>query len=198
MSIAFFIRRYNIHHQKIRLDMTPLFYRWLQIAVIGLFFTACGVYRETVVSPSPSLLPSEDAEEPVLRVYSADEAVMNVQDKLFSAHHHWRGTPYVLGGSSTRGVDCSAFTQIVYRDFFGLNLPRHTRDQLREGSGIRRNHIRPGDLIFFRTGKNTLHVGIAMQDGDFLHASVSSGVMISNVGEKYWASRYLGARRIMN
>jgi len=174
--------------------MTPVFFRHLQIAVIGLFFTACGVYRETVVPPSPS--PA--SENPALMTLRADEAALNVQEILFSAHNNWKGTPYVLGGISTRGVDCSAFTQIVYRDFFGLNLPRHTRDQLRAGSGIRRNQIRPGDLIFFRTGKNTLHVGIAMQDGDFLHASVSSGVMISNVSENYWANRYLGARRILD
>ena len=95
------------------------------------------------------------------------------------------------------GIDCSAFTQIVYRDFFGEDLPRNTRKQLGEGSGVRRSSIRPGDLIFFRTSRNVLHVGIAMEGGDFLHASVSNGVMISNLSEPYWAGKYLGTRRVL-
>ncbi len=171
--------------------MDSVIIRYLIIGITGLCFTACGIYRETVH------LPSSPADDHALMIVHSEEAMMNVQQILFSAHNRWEGTPYLLGGSSTRGVDCSAFTQIVYRDFFGLNLPRHTRDQLQEGSGIRRNQIRPGDLIFFRTGTGILHVGIAMDNGDFLHASVSSGVMISNLSENYWASRYLGARRML-
>lgn len=114
-----------------------------------------------------------------------------------AAHQEWQGTPYLLGGEGIGGVDCSSFIQIVFKEYFGKNIPRHTRDQLQEGTGVRRNFIRPGDLIFFRTGRGVLHVGIAMEEGDFLHASVSSGVMISNLSQRYWATRYLGARRLM-
>ncbi|CAN5197184.1 bifunctional murein DD-endopeptidase/murein LD-carboxypeptidase [soil metagenome] len=120
-----------------------------------------------------------------------------VLESLNRAHEDWQGTPYILGGSGIGGVDCSSFTQIVFRDYFGKTLPRNTRQQLQVGNGVRRNHINPGDLIFFRTGRNLLHVGIAMENGEFLHASVSSGVMISNLDQRYWASRYLATRRLL-
>jgi len=120
-----------------------------------------------------------------------------VMQQLHSAHSEWQGTPYRLGGTGMNGIDCSAFIQVVYSDFFGTSLPRNTRQQLGEGEGVRRNRIRPGDLIFFRTGRRTLHVGIAMQNGEFLHASVSGGVMISNLSESYWAGRFLGVRRVL-
>lgn len=120
-----------------------------------------------------------------------------VIQQLHGAHNEWQGTPYRLGGNGMNGIDCSAFTQIVFRDFFSQNIPRNTREQLQVGNGVRKSSIRPGDLIFFRTGRSVLHVGIAMDDGNFLHASVSNGVMISNLSESYWAGRYLGARRLL-
>lgn len=121
----------------------------------------------------------------------------NVLEVLNNAHQEWEGTPYILGGSGISGVDCSSFIQIVFKEYFGLTLPRNTRQQLQEGSSVRRNHVQPGDLIFFRTGRDLLHVGIAMDNGRFLHASVSSGVMISRLDQRYWASRYLATRRII-
>ncbi len=159
----------------------------LIISTFILFMTACGISREatqpsggTTVSTSSSNIESE-------RV---------VLSQLRSAYDEWGGAPYLLGGSSKTGVDCSAFTRSVMRDYFDKDIPRHTRDQLQAGEPVRRNAIRPGDLIFFRTNRGVLHVGIAMEDGDFVHASLSSGVMISNVGERYWAERFLGVRRV--
>lgn len=139
--------------------------------------------------PAPTRMISIDG--------SSNSGLDHVVEQLHGAHSDWKGTPYILGGSGVDGVDCSSFTQIVFRDFFEETLPRNTREQLQIGSGVRRNHIQPGDLIFFRTGRGVLHVGIAMEEGDFLHASVSSGVMISNLKQNYWAGRYLGARRIL-
>ncbi len=156
-----------------------------------ILFSACGVSRE---AGPPERTP---ADRPAMVAVSPEGERKSVHQLLHSAHEQWRGTPYVLGGSSPNGVDCSSFTQIVYRDYFGIELPRHTSEQLQEGRGVRRNHIRPGDLIFFRTARGVLHVGIAMEDGDFLHASVSSGVMISNIRENYWAGIYIGTRRVL-
>lgn len=121
----------------------------------------------------------------------------HVLDALNQAHNNWKGTPYVLGGSGIGGVDCSSFTQIVFEDYFGVELPRNTRQQLQEGISVRRNYTRSGDLVFFRTGRNMLHVGIVMEGDRFLHASLSSGVMISNLSQRYWATKYLATRRII-
>lgn len=116
---------------------------------------------------------------------------------LHQAHQEWKGTPYVLGGSGINGVDCSSFMQHLFDEYFGLDLPRNTKQQLQEGISVRRRYIRPGDLIFFRTGRDLLHVGVAMDNGRFLHASVSSGVKISRLNQQYWASRYLTTRRLL-
>lgn len=139
----------------------------------------------------------ERSAQPVERSAVSQISENTVVEQLKEAHLEWEGTPYVLGGSGVGGIDCSAFTQVVFQSYFGLELPRNTRQQLQEGESVRRDNIRPGDLIFFRTGRRLLHVGIAKEDGDFVHASVSSGVMISNIRQNYWASRYLSTRRIL-
>lgn len=113
------------------------------------------------------------------------------------AYRDWKGTPYVLGGASSSGVDCSSFVRIVFDRYFGIGLPTNTRTQINAGSGIRRMALRTGDLVFFRTGRKTLHVGIITEGKDFLHASTSKGVMISNLNDYYWSSRYLAARRVI-
>jgi cell wall-associated NlpC family hydrolase len=120
-----------------------------------------------------------------------------IEASLMQAYRDWKGTPYVLGGSNVNGVDCSSFVRIVFDDYFGIDLPPNTRTQLNAGSGIRRASLRTGDLVFFRTGRKTLHVGIITEGKDFLHASTSQGVMISNLSENYWSSRYLAARRVL-
>jgi cell wall-associated NlpC family hydrolase len=152
------------------------------IAAFGvLFLASCGVATREASHQQPAQTDRHDS----------------VLESLNRAHEEWKGTPYILGGTGIGGVDCSSFTQIVFRDYFGKTLPRNTRQQLQEGSSVRRNHIQPGDLVFFRTGRDLLHVGIAMEDGKFLHASVSSGVMISRLDQRYWSSRYLTTRRLL-
>jgi cell wall-associated NlpC family hydrolase len=113
------------------------------------------------------------------------------------AYNDWKGIPYMLGGSSYDGIDCSALMQIVYEDYFGLEVPRLTSDQMRTGKKVKRNNIRTGDMVFFKTGRKTLHVGIVVEGDRFLHASTSNGVMISSLSENYWSSRYIEARRVL-
>ena len=163
----------------------------LIICTLFIFMSACGISRETTRTPSGSENESISTSSPF------SESERNVLSQLRAAYDDWGGAPYLLGGSSKSGVDCSAFAKSVLEEYFDVEIPRHTRDQLQAGSSVRRNSIRPGDLIFFRTDRGVLHVGIAMDSGDFLHASYSSGVMISNVGERYWAGRFLGVRRVL-
>lgn len=174
-----------------------------QLILLGVLFfyvTGCGIANRAAVPDESANERTEESETSpplVMDVSTSVEDLTNVRRQLQNAHQEWDGTPYIYGGNSSNGVDCSAFTQIVFRDFFGKDLPRNTRSQLQEGSGVRRRSIQTGDLIFFKTGRKSLHVGISMGNGNFLHASQSSGVMISNLGEQYWAIRYLGARRVL-
>lgn len=160
------------------------------LSILLLFLlTACGLARH-------GLNPDRPGTERTAISVSPSASASQVVQLLNNAHDDWAGTPYILGGSSHSGIDCSAFTKVVFENYFNAEIPRHTSEQLQAGTGVRRNFIRPGDLVFFRTARGVLHVGIAMDGDRFLHASVSSGVMISSLRESYWASRYIGARRV--
>ncbi|WP_289465655.1 NlpC/P60 family protein, partial [Klebsiella pneumoniae] len=90
-----------------------------------------------------------------------------------------------LGGSTKKGIDCSAFVQRTFREQFGLELPRSTSEQQDTGKSVSRSKLRTGDLVLFRAGSTGRHVGIYIGNNQFVHASTSSGVMISNMNEPY-------------
>ena len=105
-----------------------------------------------------------------------------------------QGSPYVFGGSSRSGFDCSGFTQYVYRGS-GISLPRTASEQFGVGSSVSRAQLQSGDLVFFSTyAPGASHVGIYIGGGRFIDAN-NSGVSISNLSSGYYASRYIGARR---
>ncbi len=105
------------------------------------------------------------------------------------------GTPYYFGGTSASGFDCSGFVQHVYA-MLGIGLPRTADAQYDVGKPAV-GGPRPGDLVFFDTYGGVSHVGIYLGQGKFVHASSSRGVMVSRLSESYWASRYVGAKRLI-
>jgi cell wall-associated NlpC family hydrolase len=108
------------------------------------------------------------------------------------------GVNYVYGGSSANGLDCSGFTSIVFKEI-GITLPRVSRQQFSEGTPVERNALQEGDLVFFdTTGTGVSHVGIYLSEDEFIHAASNPGrVLKSKLTEKYYATRYLGARRVV-
>lgn len=116
--------------------------------------------------------------------------------KLNAQHQEWRGTKHQLGGLSKYGVDCSGFVYLTFLQKFSINLPRTTQLQSKQGSYIPRQQLKAGDLVFFKTGIKVRHVGIYIDNNQFLHASTSKGVMISNLDNRYWNKAYWQARRI--
>ncbi|EHM45700.1 NlpC/P60 family protein [Yokenella regensburgei ATCC 43003] len=97
-----------------------------------------------------------------------------------------------------RGVDCSGFVLMTFRDKFELQLPRETKQQANIGTRIDKDDLLPGDLVFFKTGSgaNGLHVGIYDTDNMFIHASTSQGVTRSSLDNVYWRKNFWQARRI--
>ncbi|HHT02295.1 MAG TPA: peptidase P60 [Firmicutes bacterium] len=113
-----------------------------------------------------------------------------VRMALYDQFGTWRGVPYRLGGMSRSGVDCSGLVQLTYRDLFGIRLPRTTSELAGAGYTVKPRERRSGDLVFFRVSRSLNHVGIYLDNNRFMHASASSGVMISSLDDAYWKKRY--------
>jgi len=107
------------------------------------------------------------------------------------------GIRYRFGGSSIRGMDCSAFVQKVYA-LAGINLPRTARAQAEYGITVSRENLKPGDLLFFQTyARYPSHVGIYIGNGKMIHASSASRrVIISDIDKDYYLRHFLFAKRI--
>lgn len=118
-------------------------------------------------------------------------------EEIVEKAKQYLGRPYVFGGTSlTTGIDCSAYTQAIYR-FFDINISRTSRTQINDGTRVSRNELKPGDLVFYGTSKNYIsHCGIYMGDGQVIHASSpKTGIIISTLDK---AGRYyIGATRIL-
>ncbi|MBU0631798.1 C40 family peptidase [bacterium] len=118
-------------------------------------------------------------------------------NELHAQYKKWHHAPYKYGGVCLEGVDCSGLIQAIYKDAFGIDIPRTTKEQLYIGKKIKYSHIKPGDLIFFRTGYNVRHVGIYFGQNSFLHASKKYGVIISSINNPYWREKYLMSRKVL-
>ncbi|WP_231622857.1 NlpC/P60 family protein [Yersinia rohdei] len=116
--------------------------------------------------------------------------------KILTHYDQWEGVSYKLGGNTRKGIDCSAYMQRVFEDEFSFSLPRSTHEQIKQGSLVTKDALHAGDLVFFKTSKQTQHVGVYIGENKFIHASSSIGITISTLDNKYWGSRYEQARRI--
>lgn len=134
---------------------------------------------------TPSIRPPHSAEMAVLQ-------------RLEDAYAEWRGTPYLFGGTTFDGVDCSGFIQRVYAEWFGIALSRSTDTQVREGRSVSVDALQPGDIVFFRTGRDQRHAGIYVGGGEFLHASTTRGVTVDPLTEGYFQRTYWTARRMLS
>ena len=127
----------------------------------------------------------------------AVESINNIP--LLQKIDEWWGTPYALGGSSKRGVDCSYFTLDVMNAIYKTNLKRTAAEQYEQSEKIDWSDLKEGDLIFFKTdgSRSITHVGIYMTNNKFAHASTSQGVTISDLSEPYWQKRLYSLGRVL-
>jgi cell wall-associated NlpC family hydrolase len=125
--------------------------------------------------------------------FSGDE-----DKKLIKEVSTWIGTPYVSGGKTKQGTDCSGFVQTVYKTVYNLSLYRTAEDLVKNCDLIDKKDLKTGDLVFFKIKqKKVSHVGIYLGKGKFIHASLK-GVMINDLSEAYYAKYFYSGGRIKN
>lgn len=108
---------------------------------------------------------------------------------LAEAVKKWIGTPYVHGGTTRSGVDCSGFVQEIIRDVWKKEAPRTSEEQYRWAKPVQKEKQKGGDLVFFRiSGKKISHVGLMLDRTYFVHASTSKGVRVDDIIQPYWAN----------
>lgn len=156
--------------------------------------------QETKALPAPS--PKVEFSEPAssqssskrtaaLSRREADELIGNAMGLL--------GVSYRFGGSSvSSGFDCSGFMQHIFRKTMQINLPRTSAEQAKMGVAISRSELQPGDMVFFSTSRGRIsHVGLYIGNNRFIHAPrTGKSIEITSLGNKYWNSKYVTARRV--
>ena len=138
--------------------------------------------HELAVSPAKSALMQQDTGP--------------LRARMLDQYQKWKGTQYQWGGTTHRGVDCSALMQHLFSDAVHLDLPRTTSEQIHRGVQVAQYRLRAGDLVFFQTGPNRKHVGVYIGDSQFIHASSSQGVTVSTLTDNYWQEHFITARRV--
>ena len=117
--------------------------------------------------------------------------------KILKTAAQYKGVPYVFGGTTPNGFDCSGYVQYVFAKN-GIRLTRTADTQALEGKFVSKKNLKPGDLVFFTTYESgASHVGIYAGNQKFWNATSSRGIMLSDLNDSYWGPRYYTARRIL-
>jgi len=167
------------------------------LLILSAFFTSCNSSKRVVTKKSRTSKSTKKSNSSPSS--ATPQTIVNIIDHAKS----FEGTRYKYGGTTKKGMDCSGLIVTAFKKEDVL-LPRTTADLSKRGDWIDVKKVKEGDLLFFATSKNNRkinHVGIVTcsRPGhvEFIHASSSRGVMISNLAEKYWYLAYVQARRVL-
>jgi cell wall-associated NlpC family hydrolase len=185
------------------------------------FFCGCSIFKGKNKNNEPKkpkggvfVLPSTDSTEDVENTRKETETQAQYakrlskplksirNNQLYGFINKWLGVRYVWGGTSERGIDCSAFVQRLYTEVYGINIPRTSLEQYYTSwidvySDTK--YLREGDLVFFKTMKNNnpvTHVGFYLHNDYFVNSSSSKGVSIAKLTDKYWKVKYVACGRL--
>jgi len=124
------------------------------------------------------------------------ESELLQNEVLLEGIDEWYGTHYRMGGTTKKGIDCSAFVCAIYAAVYSITLPRTAYYQYKGSRRVPRTELQEGDLLFFNTRGGVSHVGIYLQNNKFVHASATKGVTISDMFEPYYLQHFIGAGRV--
>lgn len=149
-------------------------------------------------APKVTLVYVDTNKDPTLASYGKTFLSNSQGRAIVSTAQQFMGVPYVFGGTTPSGFDCSGLLQYVFK-LNGVNIPRLADEQYNLGKEVKRSQLVAGDLVFFTTyTAGVSHCGIYVGDGKFLHASSSRGVRIDSLDNEYWKPRFIGARKVVN
>lgn len=191
---------------------------FLTVAISASFFTSCDtikqflsrdleeedfsmgeLYVDEYVAEVPYIpTPSEEAKASgQVHKGLGIERSAGDNEKLYQAIESWMGTPYLYGGTTKAGVDCSAFVGHIVSEVYGILLHRVANDMQQDVKLITKSELKEGDLVFFTNSKGRVsHVGLYLKDGMFAHSSTSRGVIISRLDDSYWSKHFYKGGRL--
>lgn len=123
---------------------------------------------------------------------------MQDNHRLYIESSKWIRTPHRLGGNNQNGIDCSGFTQHIYKKVYKKKIPRSSQQQYRKAHKVSKAKLKEGDLVFFsaaRSKKQISHVGIYLKNNLFIHTSSSQGVIVSSLNETYYRRNWVSGGR---
>jgi cell wall-associated NlpC family hydrolase len=184
--------------------------------VFFIFLLSCGsskkgnydtiVLKRNSLETTPAPQVAEDKDGKLRTKYAAflhtsADSIANL--RLYRFIDYWLNTPYLWGGNSKAGIDCSAFMQRLLNDVYSIKIPRTSIQQFFtnniEPFGSR-HYLHEGDLVFFHTTDNeqlVTHVGLYLGNRMFVNASSTYGVSIANMDAPYWKTKYVASGRVI-
>ena len=115
---------------------------------------------------------------------------------LYNFIENWYGTHYRMGGTTKKGIDCSAFSGTLLSTIFSFNVPRTAREQYKICEHLNKTDLLPGDLVFFNTRGGVSHVGVYLANNHFVHSSSTDGVKVSSLDEDYYSRKFICGGRV--
>lgn len=141
--------------------------------------------------------PANQVARPLTASQNVSRGIVDRSMAVLDYAKQYIGVRYRSGGESPKGFDCSGYVRYVYKNF-GIDLVHTAAGQYSAGTAIKREELRPGDLVFFNTGGRGInHSGIYIGNNQFIHASSSRGIKIDSLYDSYWKPKYRGASRIL-
>lgn len=140
--------------------------------------------------------PAANSEHPAGSNARAVESSSAASTHVVRVAQQMVGVPYVWGGATPKGFDCSGLVFYAYGET-GLSIPRTSREQFRAARPISLDLARPGDLVFFRIGRDVSHVGIYLGDNQFIHSpETGQSVKVTDLDHQFYRKHFAGAGRI--
>jgi lipoprotein Spr len=123
--------------------------------------------------------------------------VKDIDDiSLYAFIDEWYGVPYQYGGKTKKGIDCSGFTTVFYKEIYKRNLSGTSSSLFQQCDVVSKGNLKPGDLVFFKIEQKSIsHIGIYLQNNKFIHATTKRGVMIDDLDEAYYKKYFYKAGR---